>query len=258
LRPAHSIWRFRNRWKPWLRRSHPSHQSPPARNGHRTTGGALESGGAALCSPIHLERSAVEIARRNRARMVSSAQSTLGLIRGKWKITILVTMLDGPVRLGELRRLLPRASKKVLVQQLRLLEKDGIIVRTDLSGRVKRVEYTISAPLGTAVMNLLGFLSDWGIRHLPLAPLNGPTLFRAKSGLNIAARKKTAVRMENQPCTDSCPPVSVLHRQPAPIIPGKAHLPKEQRLSRTRQSKSKGEIDELPMICSSTARWNRL
>ena len=138
-----------------------------ARNGHRTTGGVLESGGAALSGSIHLERSAVEIARRNRARMVSSAQSTLGLIRGKWNVAILVTMLDGSIRLGQLRRLLPRASKKVLVHQLHQLERDGIIVRTDLSGRIKRVEYTISAPLGRAVLNLLEFLSDWATRHLP-------------------------------------------------------------------------------------------
>ena len=206
----------------------------PARNGHRTTGGALESGGAALSSSIHLEGSAVEIARRDRARMVSSAQSTLGLIRGKWKVAILVTMLGGPVRLGQLRRLLPRVSKKVIVQQLHQLEKDGIILRTDLSGRIKRVEYTISAPLATAVMDLLGFLSDWGLRHAPLALAGGPALLGAKSRLNIAARTKTAVQTEDRPYTDSCPPVSVLHCQPAPTTPGKAHFPKEHRLNRTK------------------------
>jgi len=66
---------------------------------------------------------------------------------------------------GRLRRLIPRASKKVLVQQLHELETDGIIVRTDLSGKIKHVKYPVAAPLGVAVMNLVGLLSDWGSRH---------------------------------------------------------------------------------------------
>lgn len=74
-------------------------------------------------------------------------------------------MLDGPVRLGELRRLIPHASKKVLVQQLHELEKDGIVVRTDFSRKIKHVEYTISAPLGDEVVTLLQLLSDWGLRN---------------------------------------------------------------------------------------------
>lgn len=88
-------------------------------------------------------------------------------------------MLDGPVRLGQLRRLIPCASKKVLVQQLHELEKDGIIVRTDLSGRIKCVEYTIATPLGKAVVNLLRLLSDWGLRNVPATvPPPGTRVFR--------------------------------------------------------------------------------
>jgi DNA-binding HxlR family transcriptional regulator len=74
-------------------------------------------------------------------------------------------MLEGPVRLGHLRRVIPPASKKVLVQQLHELEKDGIIVRTDFSGKIKHVEYMISTPLGDEVVNLLQLLSDWGLRN---------------------------------------------------------------------------------------------
>ena len=168
----------------------------PARNGHRTAGGALGSGGAAPSGSIHLEGSAVGIAWRDRARMVSSAQSALGLIRGKWRVAILVTMLDGPIRLGQLRRLLPRASKKVLVQQLHQLEKDGIIVRTDLSGKIKRVEYTISAPLGNTLLNLIALLSDWGIRYVPTMTLEGRKRTRANPGLEIAAKADITGRPE--------------------------------------------------------------
>ena len=136
----------------------------PIRNRHRSERRRSEGISAGQYRTGHADRIALWIiSTRNRARLISSAQSALCLIRGKWKIAILVQMIDGPVRLGQLRRLIPRASKKVLVQQLHELERDGIIVRTDLSLRVKHVEYTISAPLGNAVINLLGMLSEWGI-----------------------------------------------------------------------------------------------
>jgi len=167
LRLALSIWRFCKGWQPLAQALPTLAPIAPVRNGRRAAGGALERNGSGLSDSGPVERNALEIvSRRDRARIVSSAQSVFGLIRGKWKIAILVTMLDGPVRLGQLRRLIPRASKKVLVQQLHELERDGIIVRTDLSGKIKHVEYTIPAPLGVTVVNLLGLLSDWGIRHV--------------------------------------------------------------------------------------------
>ena len=143
----------------------------PVRNGHRTAGRPLERSSAGSSGPILVERNALQITSRDRAKIAASAQSALGLIRGKWKIAILVQMIDRPVRLGQLRRLIPCASKKVLVQQLHELERDGIIVRADLSGRIKHVEYTLSAPLGIAVINLVGTLSGWATRHAHTAPM---------------------------------------------------------------------------------------
>ncbi len=48
-------------------------------------------------------------------------------------------------------------------------------MRTDLSGKIKCVEYTISVPLGDEVVNLLGFLSDWGLRNAPVMAVPGRT-----------------------------------------------------------------------------------
>jgi DNA-binding HxlR family transcriptional regulator len=45
----------------------------------------------------------------------------------------------GPVRLSQLRRMFPEASKKVLTQHLREMEKDGLVIRKDLSGRLLHV-----------------------------------------------------------------------------------------------------------------------
>jgi DNA-binding HxlR family transcriptional regulator len=176
LRAARSIRRSRNRRQPLAQALSSLAPIAPIRNGRRTVRGALERNGAGPSGSEPIERSALEIVSiRDRARIISSTQTALGLIRGKWKIAILVTMLDGPVRLGQLRRLIPRVSKKVLVQQLHQLEEDGIVERTDLSGKIKHVEYMVSTPLGRAVMSLLELLSDWEIRQAPSMALHGRT-----------------------------------------------------------------------------------
>jgi len=79
-----------------------------------------------------------------------SAQIAINLIQGKWKTRILSRLQHGPVRLGELRRMFPEASKKMLTQHLREIEKDGLVIRKDLSGRLRHVEYLLSDRLGFA------------------------------------------------------------------------------------------------------------
>jgi len=94
-------------------------------------------------------------------------QFALALIQGKWKIAILRRLQLGPVRLGELRKILPRASKKVLTQHLRRMEKDGLINRRDISGKVPHVEYSLTDPLGCAVLTLLQAMAKWSNQNLP-------------------------------------------------------------------------------------------
>ncbi|MGH9584783.1 MAG: winged helix-turn-helix transcriptional regulator [Bryobacteraceae bacterium] len=89
----------------------------------------------------------------------------ISLIQGKWKIGILCRLHEGPARLGDLRRLFPQASKKMLTQHLRQMEQNGIITRTDLSGKVPRVEYSLSNSLGRSVMDLIDLLVQWGEQH---------------------------------------------------------------------------------------------
>jgi DNA-binding HxlR family transcriptional regulator len=99
-----------------------------------------------------------------------SVQLAIALIQGKWKIGILSCVQRGPVRLSQLRRLFPQASKKVLAQQLREMERDGLIIRTDLSGRLKHVEYSLSDSGGFAVLRLINTLTEWGSRYASLLP----------------------------------------------------------------------------------------
>ena len=70
-------------------------------------------------------------------------------------------MRDGPVRLGQLTRMIPDASKKVLLENLKRLETAGIIVRNDLSQRVLHVEYDFDAPMKETICRLLECFIAW-------------------------------------------------------------------------------------------------
>ena len=65
------------------------------------------------------------------------------LLHGKWRIYILFAMRSGPIRLGQLTRVIPHASKKVLAQNLRDLEASGIVTRRDLSEAVPSVPTSV-------------------------------------------------------------------------------------------------------------------
>jgi DNA-binding HxlR family transcriptional regulator len=72
------------------------------------------------------------------------------ILDGKWKLQILCAMRSGPVRLSQLTRLAPAASKKGLRANLRSLESSHIVVRRDLSDSVLHV--------GAALLDFLIFV----------------------------------------------------------------------------------------------------
>ena len=109
-----------------------------------------------------------EDSRESNSSQECSAQLVIRLIQGKWKIRILSQLQYGPLRLGELHRLFPQATKKMIAQQLREMETDGLVTRKDLSQKVLRVEYSLSDPAGLAVLNLIRMLRDWGDIHVAL------------------------------------------------------------------------------------------
>ena len=117
-------------------------------------------------SPL-LARPWPEVRSRPEWSVECSAQAALNLIHGKWKTRILSRLRHGPARPGELRRMLPQASKKMLAQHLREMERDGLIVRRNLSGRVLHVEYSLSESGGYAALHLISMLQDWSNEHLP-------------------------------------------------------------------------------------------
>jgi DNA-binding HxlR family transcriptional regulator len=91
--------------------------------------------------------------------------AAMDVIEGKWKVLILWALTKGPQRFGELRRLLPGASEKVLAEHLKQMVADGIVLRESFPETVLRVEYSLT-PLGQELNEALGPLGAWGTKHL--------------------------------------------------------------------------------------------
>ena len=90
---------------------------------------------------------------------------TLRIISGKWKPLILYFLLDGPKRYGELKRTIPGVSHKVLIQQLKELEADRVLVRTDYKEVPPRVDYALT-PLGRSLAVAIVPLCTWGTQNM--------------------------------------------------------------------------------------------
>ena len=91
--------------------------------------------------------------------------AALRIIAGKWKPQILYFLLGGPRRYGELKRAIEGVSDKVLIQQLKELEADRVLVRTDYAEVPPRVDYTLT-PLGHTLANAIVPLCTWGTENL--------------------------------------------------------------------------------------------
>ncbi|WP_289355199.1 winged helix-turn-helix transcriptional regulator [Paenibacillus sp. S-12] len=94
-----------------------------------------------------------------------SVEATLEVIGGKWKCVILCHLTHGKKRTSELKRLMPNITQKMLTQQLRELEEDGVINRIVYNQVPPRVEYELSE-YGRSLEGILSSLCTWGEKHL--------------------------------------------------------------------------------------------
>jgi DNA-binding HxlR family transcriptional regulator len=83
------------------------------------------------------------------------------VLGGKWKAILVYHLLSGPQRNGELRRLLPAITQKMLTQQLRELEQDGIVIRTVHNEVPPKVVYTIDPGEAKPLRALMRAMCDW-------------------------------------------------------------------------------------------------
>jgi DNA-binding HxlR family transcriptional regulator len=92
------------------------------------------------------------------ARSIQAAAEVLGK---KWKAVILWYLRDGAKRYNELQALLAQATPKVLTEQLRELERDGLVARRVVPGRARHVEYS-RTPLGASLEPIIDRMHMWG------------------------------------------------------------------------------------------------
>lgn len=90
-----------------------------------------------------------------------AVEATLRVIGGRWKVLILRELFGGTQRFSALNRALPGITQKMLTQQLRELEEDGIVHRQVYQQVPPRVEYSLTS-LGQTLYPVLKSMHEWG------------------------------------------------------------------------------------------------
>lgn len=93
-----------------------------------------------------------------------SVETTLLLIGGKWKVLILRDLINGTKRFGELKKSIHSISQKVLTQQLREMEEDGLVERAVYAEVPPRVEYSLTED-GMSLKPVLNSMFAWGNQY---------------------------------------------------------------------------------------------
>ena len=89
-----------------------------------------------------------------------AVEAFLDVLGGRWKGMILFHLLPGTRRFGELKKLLPHVTQRMLTNQLRELEKDGVVSRKVYAEVPPRVEYTLTE-LGESLRAPIIALGNW-------------------------------------------------------------------------------------------------
>jgi len=94
-------------------------------------------------------------------------ETAFRMLEGRWKMVIIFHLFDREVlRFSELERAIPGVSQKMLIQQLRDLERDGIVERQVYPQVPPKVEYRLTA-WGKAMCPALDALLEWAAQRLP-------------------------------------------------------------------------------------------
>ena len=86
--------------------------------------------------------------------------NSMKILGGKWKLSILYLLMNGKMRFMALAKLLPLVSRKVLIDQLKQMEKDGLVVRTPFPESPPKVEYSLTRQ-AHQLKSILEELLEW-------------------------------------------------------------------------------------------------
>jgi DNA-binding HxlR family transcriptional regulator len=98
--------------------------------------------------------------------MVDGTRLVVGLLSGRWSVSVLYLLADGTKRFSELYYEVGEVSKKALTFTLRGLERDGLVVRRAYAEVPARVEYSLTA-LGWSITGVLMTMYEWAEQHHP-------------------------------------------------------------------------------------------
>ena len=100
----------------------------------------------------------------NKKIMDCPVATTINLIGNKWKLLIIRDLLGGTKRFGELRKSLTGISQRVLTENLRDLEKDGLVNRKVYAEVPPKVEYSLNET-GLSLSPIINAMAEWGINY---------------------------------------------------------------------------------------------
>jgi len=104
------------------------------------------------------------------ATAATDVEAALKLVEGRWKLVILFHLFGGKVlRFSDLERLIPRITQKMLIQQLRQLEADGLVARTVYAQVPPKVDYRLTS-WGQALCPALDAILKWAALRANLTP----------------------------------------------------------------------------------------
>ncbi len=103
----------------------------------------------------------ITVARKYSWKTGCDVEATLSVIGGRWKPILVCHLLDGRKRFGELRRLTPNATERMITLQLRELEADGVVSRHVFAQVPPRVEYEVTE-FGRSLEPILVLMQQWG------------------------------------------------------------------------------------------------
>jgi DNA-binding HxlR family transcriptional regulator len=92
------------------------------------------------------------------------AEFTLARIGGRWKIPLIFHLMPGAKRFSELLRAMPGVTQKMLTQQLREMERDGLVRRKVFAQIPPKVEYSLTE-LGASLQPVVQAMCRWGEAH---------------------------------------------------------------------------------------------
>jgi DNA-binding HxlR family transcriptional regulator len=92
------------------------------------------------------------------------AEITLAIIGGRWKTLLLYHLFQGVKRFSELQRATNGITQKMLTQQLREMERDGLVHREIYAEVPPKVEYSLT-PLGRTLEPVVHAMCDWGVKY---------------------------------------------------------------------------------------------